>query len=115
MVPATDYVNAQRLRKVLLNEFRALFRSIDCLFVPTTPITAPRIGEKEVDLDGQREDTRIATTRLVRGMNVLGFPALSIPCGKSAGLPIGLQMIGRPFEESLLLSLGETLEASFAG
>jgi aspartyl-tRNA(Asn)/glutamyl-tRNA(Gln) amidotransferase subunit A len=115
MVPATDYVNAQRLRKVLLNEFRALFRSIDCLFVPTTPITAPRIGEKEVDLDGQREDTRIATTRLVRGMNVLGFPALSIPCGKSAGLPIGLQMIGRPFEENLLLSLGETLEASFAG
>jgi aspartyl-tRNA(Asn)/glutamyl-tRNA(Gln) amidotransferase subunit A len=115
MVPATDYVNAQRLRKVLLNEFRALFRSIDCLFVPTTPITAPRIGEKEVELDGQREDTRIATTRLVRGMNVLGFPALSIPCGKSAGLPIGLQMIGRPFEENLLLSLGETLEASFAG
>ena len=111
MVPATDYVNAQRLRKVLLGEFRALFESIDCLFTPTTPITAPRIGEKEVELDGRREDTRIAATRLVRGMNVLGFPALSIPCGESsAGLPIGLQMVGRPFEEDLLLALGEALE-----
>ncbi|HYL38097.1 MAG TPA: amidase [Bryobacteraceae bacterium] len=111
MVPAPDYVNAQRLRKVLLNEFCALFESIDCLFTPTTPITAPRIGEKEVELDGRREDTRIAATRLVRGMNGLGFPALSIPCGNSsAGLPIGLQMIGRPFEEDLLLSLGEALE-----
>ena len=50
------------------------------------------------------------TTRLVRGFNVLGFPALSIPCGASAeGLPIGLQIIGRPFEEDLLLMLGEAL------
>jgi aspartyl-tRNA(Asn)/glutamyl-tRNA(Gln) amidotransferase subunit A len=115
MVPATDYVNAQRLRKVLVGEFRALFQSIDCLFTPTTPITAPRIGEREVSLDGQLEDTRIAATRLVRGVNVLGFPALSIPCGASdKGLPIGLQMIARPFEEDLLLSLGETLETALA-
>jgi aspartyl-tRNA(Asn)/glutamyl-tRNA(Gln) amidotransferase subunit A len=110
LVPATDYLNAQRLRKVLLNEFRALFHDIDCLFTPASATTAPRIGQKQVELGGEMHDTRLATTRLVRGINVLGFPALSIPCGQSEGLPIGLQMIARPFEENLLLLLGEALE-----
>ena len=111
MVAATDYVNAQRLRRSLLNDFHALFRDIDCLFTPTTPITAPRIGQKQVELDGEMHDTRLAATRFVRGINVLGFPALSLPCGAShEGLPIGLQMIARPFEENLLLMLGDALE-----
>ena len=111
LVPATDYVNAQRLRKVLANEFRALFRSIDCLFTPATPITAPRIGQREVEIDGEMLDTRLVTTRFARGFNGLGFPALAMPCGESPeGMPVGLQMVGRPFEESLLFTLGEALE-----
>lgn len=110
MVPGTDYVNAQRLRGALLDEFHALFRSIDCLFTPTTPTPAPLIGQKQVELGGEMFDTRLAATSLVRGINVLGFPALSLPCGASQGLPIGLQMIGRPLEEHLLLSLAEAIE-----
>lgn len=111
LIPATDYVNAQRLRKGLLQEFRALFGSIDCLFTPTTPIVAPRIRQRQVELDGEMQDTRIAISRLTRGMNVLGFPALSMPCGRThEGMPIGLQMIARPFEENLLFLLGEALE-----
>jgi aspartyl-tRNA(Asn)/glutamyl-tRNA(Gln) amidotransferase subunit A len=111
LIPAADYVNAQRQRKQLLAEFRKLFREIDCLFTPTTPITAPRIGQTEITLDGAQHNTRILTTRFVRGFNVLGFPALSIPCGVSPeGLPIGLQIIARPFEENLVLILGEALE-----
>ncbi len=110
LVPATDYINAQRLRKQLLREFHALFRDIDCLFTPTTPITAPRIGQNEITLAGVTYDTRMLTTRLVRGFNVLGFPALSIPCGAASnGLPIGLQLAARPLEENLLLMLGEAL------
>jgi aspartyl-tRNA(Asn)/glutamyl-tRNA(Gln) amidotransferase subunit A len=110
-VPATDYVNAQRLRKVLANEFRALFRTIDCLFTPATPITAPRIGQREVEIDGETLDTRMATTRFARGFNALGFPALAMPCGETPeGMPIGLQIVGRPFEENLLFKLAEALE-----
>jgi aspartyl-tRNA(Asn)/glutamyl-tRNA(Gln) amidotransferase subunit A len=113
LVPATDYVNAQRIRKMLVNEFNALFEKIDCLFTPVTPTTAPLIGQKQVELDGEMMDTRLATTRFVRGINVLGFPALSMPCGHSAeGLPMGLQIVGRPFEDRLLLALGERLESS---
>jgi aspartyl-tRNA(Asn)/glutamyl-tRNA(Gln) amidotransferase subunit A len=113
LVPATDYVNAQRLRKVLANEFRALFRSIDCLFTPATPITAPRIGQRDVEIDGETIDVRLVTTRFARGFNALGFPALVMPCGESAdGMPIALQMVGRPFEENLLFKLGEALESA---
>jgi aspartyl-tRNA(Asn)/glutamyl-tRNA(Gln) amidotransferase subunit A len=115
LVPATDYINAQRVRKMLVSEFCALFSTIDCLLTPTTPTTAPLIGQKQVELDGEMVDTRLATTRLVRGVNVLGFPALSMPCGQSAeGLPIGVQMIARPFEEHLLLVLGEALESELS-
>lgn len=111
LIPAMDYVNAQRQRKLILNDFHALFRSIDCLFTPSTPITAPHIGQTEFTLNGTIFDTRILTTRFARGINALGFPALSLPCGTSGdGLPIGLQMIARPFEENLLLFLGEALE-----
>jgi aspartyl-tRNA(Asn)/glutamyl-tRNA(Gln) amidotransferase subunit A len=113
LIPAVDYVNAQRQRRQLLGEFHKLFRNIDCLFTPSTPITAPRIGQTEITLDGASFDTRMLTTRFARGGNVLGFPALSIPCGTSSeGLPIGLQLMGRPLEEDLLLALGERLECS---
>jgi aspartyl-tRNA(Asn)/glutamyl-tRNA(Gln) amidotransferase subunit A len=112
LIPAMDYVNAQRQRKRFVAEFHQLFRGIDCLFTPSTPITAPRIGQNEIALDGVQHNTRFLTTRFARGINVLGFPALSIPCGESPnGLPIGLQMIARPFEENLLLALGDALEA----
>ncbi len=115
LIPAADYVNAQRQRKLLLDEFHALFQTIDCLFTPATPITAPRIGQSGITLNGEKYDTRILTTRFARGINVLGFPALSIPRGNSPdGLPIGLQMIARPFEENLLLALGEALDCSIS-
>ncbi len=115
MVAATDYVNAQRLRGVLVKDFRALFAEIDCLMTPATATTAPRIGQMQIELDGESMDTRIATTRVTRGINVLGFPALAMPCGESKeGLPIGLQMVARPFEEALLLALGEALEPALA-
>jgi len=112
-LPATDYVNAQRLRRLMQQEFRALFKQVDCLFTPTTPIAAPKIGQTTVEIDGEVEDVRLASTRLVRGINALGLPALSMPCGADPnGLPLGLQIIGRPFEEPLVLRVAAALEAS---
>ena len=111
MLPATDYINAQRLRRLIIRDFTALFRRIDCLFTPTTPTGAPRIGQPTVRAGDRDEDTRIATTRLVRGVNVLGVPALSIPCGFDAEeMPLGLQIIGRAFEEDVILKVGAALE-----
>ena len=111
LVPATDYINAQRLRRLLVQDWRLIFSAVDCLFTPTTPIPAPLIGQKQVELDGQMQDTRLAATRFMRGINLLGLPALSMPVGKTpAGLPIGLQIIGRAFEENVVLRVGAAIE-----
>lgn len=110
LFPATDYVNAQRLRRAMQREFAALWSRVDCLFTPTTPITAPRIGETSTSIGGETEDVRLASTRLVRAINVLGLPAVSIPCGSDRrGLPIGLQIIGKPFAEALILRVAQAL------
>jgi aspartyl-tRNA(Asn)/glutamyl-tRNA(Gln) amidotransferase subunit A len=110
LLPATDYVNAQRLRRIMQRDFAGMWEQADFLLTPTTPITAPRIGESAATIDGQSEDVRLASTRLVRGINPLGLPALSIPCGQDrGGLPIGLQIIGRPFDEALILRVGQAL------
>jgi aspartyl-tRNA(Asn)/glutamyl-tRNA(Gln) amidotransferase subunit A len=116
LVAATDYVQAQRLRRRFLGEFNRLWKQVDCLFCPTTPNTAPRIGDTTVRLGGRDEDVRLATTRLVRGINALGYPALSIPCGLSGdGIPIGLQIVGQPFEEATVLRIGAALEDGGVG
>jgi aspartyl-tRNA(Asn)/glutamyl-tRNA(Gln) amidotransferase subunit A len=108
---ATDYVNAQRLRRVKQREFRAVFEHADCLVTPATPAPAPRIGQHTIELGGVPEDVRLASTRLVRGINVLGLPAVSLPCGfNTSGLPLGMQIVGRPFEEALILRLAAALE-----
>lgn len=116
LLPATDYIHAQRLRKRMQQEFAQIWSSVDCVITPTTPNTAPRVGESTVKLGGIDEDVRLATTRLVRSINLLGLPALSIPCGLSArGLPVGLQIIGPAFEESLILRVGAALEDGGVG
>ena len=111
LLAATDYIHAQRLRKQMQREFAQVWSRVDCLIAPTTPNTAPRVGDATVRIGGVEEDVRLATTRLVRSLNLLGLPALSIPCGLSAaGLPIGVQIVGPPFEEALLLRVGAAME-----
>ncbi len=113
LIPATDYVNAQRLRRKFVVAFRELFQSIDVLLTPTIPIVAPRIGQSTVELAGVTMDTRLATTLFVRGINPLGLPAMSLPCGwAKSGLPIGVQLIGRAFEDGVVLGLGSALESA---
>jgi len=111
LLAATDYVNAQRLRRQFRDEFLGVFDGIDVLLTPTAPTVAKRIGETTILVGGVEEDFRLATTRLVRGVNVLGFPAISMPCGfGEAGMPIGLQLIARPFAERVMLEMAAALE-----
>ena len=97
----------------MIGEFRELFGEIDCLFTPTVPIAAPRIGQASVRIGDVEEDARLAATRFVRGINVLGAPALSIPCAfDSEGMPLGLQIVGRWFEEETILRVGAAIESA---
>jgi aspartyl-tRNA(Asn)/glutamyl-tRNA(Gln) amidotransferase subunit A len=110
MLPATDYIDAQRVRRMLALEFGAIWASLDCLIAPATAITASRIGEMTVQINGTDEDVRLASTRLTRPFNVLGWPALAMPCGFFAGLPIGLQLVAPPHRENTLFRVGAALE-----
>ncbi|MBI1791586.1 MAG: amidase, partial [Acidobacteria bacterium] len=113
LLPATDYINAQRLRRAMQREFAQLWERVDCLFTPTAPLGAPRIGQATALVGGRQEDVRLASTRLVRAINLLGLPALSMPCGlDDSGMPLGLQIIGKPFDEATILRIAAALEDS---
>jgi aspartyl-tRNA(Asn)/glutamyl-tRNA(Gln) amidotransferase subunit A len=115
LLSATDYLDAQRLRRLLVHDFSKIWSQVDCLIAPATAVAAPRIGEAVVRValehGGSEEDVRLASTRLTRPFNVLGWPALALPCGFSeAGLPIGLQLAAAPHQENMLLRAGAALE-----
>src|SRR5437867_7394997 len=111
LIPATDYVNAQRLRRIMQREFRSVWENVDCLLTPTAPMGAPKIGQTTVRIGDDTEDVRLASTRLVRAINVLGLPAVAMPCGLDAeGMPLGAQLIGKPFDEATLLRVAAAIE-----
>ncbi|HVW07601.1 MAG TPA: amidase [Bryobacteraceae bacterium] len=106
LLSATDYVNAQRLRRRWQREWAKIWPQVDLLLTPTAPIVAPKIGQTAVSWgENAEEDARLATTRLVRSINVLGLPALSVPLPVD-GMPVGLQIVGPPFADGLVLSTG---------
>ena len=116
LIPATDYIQAQRIRRAMRQSFAKVWSEVDCLITPATAITAPRVGQATVTIGGSEEPVRPAATRMSRPFNVLGLPAVSIPCGLDAnGLPIGLQIVGPPFEEARLLRVGAALEDAGIG
>lgn len=111
LLPADIYIKAQRARSILIEEFLRSMKGLDIVACPTTSITAPSIDAKDVTINDKRMSVRVALLRLTEPFNALGFPAISIPCGISKdGLPIGLQLVARPYEESLLLSAAMELE-----
>ena len=110
MVSGTQFVNAQRARRLLTREFAQVWKKVGLLFTPTIPMGAPPIDTSTVTLGGVEEDVRMATTRFVRPFNLLGVPALSVPCGMTDdNLPIGVQIIGPPFGERKVLTAGAVL------
>jgi aspartyl-tRNA(Asn)/glutamyl-tRNA(Gln) amidotransferase subunit A len=116
LIAGHEYVNGQRLRTLFRREMDQVWEKVDILVTPTTPIVAPPIDAQTVTIKGREETVRMATTRLVRGMNYLGEPALSMPCGKTqSGLPIGLQLVSAPFADEKLLKIAKSLEEMLKG
>lgn len=111
---ARDYVDAQRSRARALKEFNAkVFSRCDAVLAPVHSFPVPKIAD--VDVSGGATMLRILDeiTRLMRPVNVLGLPALSLPSGFTpSGLPCGLQLIGRPFAEALLYRVGAAYQGA---
>jgi aspartyl-tRNA(Asn)/glutamyl-tRNA(Gln) amidotransferase subunit A len=115
-VSAYDYIQASRLRARFTREFiTGVFSRVDVLVAPTIPEPAPSLAEAKsgtVD-DVVRRMGRFS--RLTRTISTFGLPALSVACGFSTrGLPIGIQLIGRPFDEAAILRLGHAYERATA-
>lgn len=102
------YVKALKVRKMLHDEFNAAFEQYDVLISPTTPSAAFKIGEKAQDpLAMYLGDVHTVA------VNLAGLPALVVPCGlDSKGMPIGIQLIGKPFSEQMLLRVGQAIETA---
>ena len=110
-VTAADYLKAQQARARFNHEMALLFRDVDLLAGPTEPVTAPPILAAEVNIGGQAVGTTAALTQYTRPYNISGTPAISVPCGFSeAGMPIGLQLAGRPFDEATVLRAAHAYE-----
>jgi aspartyl-tRNA(Asn)/glutamyl-tRNA(Gln) amidotransferase subunit A len=104
------YLRAQKVRTLIRNEFAAVLQECDALLSPTSPIPAFKIGEKSSD-----PLAMYLTDIYTISVNLAGLPGLSVPCGFTAGgLPIGLQLIGRPFDEAGLLAIARHYEQAHA-
>ena len=88
------YIKAQKVRRLIANEFERAFAQVDVLMGPTTPTAAFALGSKTTD-----PITMYLNDIYTIGANLAGLPAMSIPCGFMQHLPLGLQIIGRHFDE----------------
>lgn len=99
------YKKAQKVRTLIKQDFEKVFEQYDVIIGPTTPTPAFKIGENTVD-----PMTMYANDILTIPVNLAGVPAISVPCGSDQGLPLGLQIIGRHFDESTIYKVAHAFE-----
>lgn len=109
----TDYLTAMRARSFLRQVFTSAFERCDVLAAPATQVAAAAIDEDPDSSAGTSLAMSVQLTRFTNPFNVTGLPALSLPCGFTArGLPVGLQLVGRPYDEGHVLRVGAAYEAA---
>jgi aspartyl-tRNA(Asn)/glutamyl-tRNA(Gln) amidotransferase subunit A len=109
---AVEYLEALRWRGPALEEHLAAIGDIGAILAPVSQTAAPTIAETDVGGGPGAEATIQAMTRFMRQVNYLGLPSLVVPAGRSPlGLPIGMQLIGRPFGDETLVALGSAFQA----
>ena len=97
------YLQAQKMRTLIQEDFKKVFTEVDCLITPTTPTTAFKIGEKVDDPLAMYLNDIFTVSA-----NVAGIPAISLPCGEAHGLPVGIQVMGQWFGEEIVFETDAT-------
>jgi len=111
-----DYAKSLKVQRIIKEDYARVLQEVDFLVTPTAPMAAPRIDAKYVTLGGAEHRVRGPGSGMISRntspMNATGLPAISVPCGFTReGLPIGVQFIGRPFDESTLFQLAQGYES----
>ena len=110
-IPGVLYLEAMRWRGSALAAHHAAVVGLDAVIAPVAPVAAPTIAESDVGNSPDAEAVIQRLTRFTRPINYLGLPALAIPAGATrGGLPVGMQLIGRSFEEAMLLRIGAAFQ-----
>ncbi|MFN8534140.1 MAG: amidase [Dehalococcoidia bacterium] len=114
-LPATAYLDALRMRRALVRELDSLLETVDLIVLPTVPIVAPRIGTTFEPVAPGAPNARSLLTSLTSLFNLTGLPAVTVPCGVNrAGLPVGLQIVGRRWTDALVLRVAANYERARA-
>ena len=109
-VTAADYSKANQLRASLNRDIAKVLERVDFLMTPTCPVTAPSYEAPVVTLGGQEFPSRMVLSRITRLFNSNGLPAATVPCGFAGGLPVGLQIAGRAFDDVGVLNMAYAYE-----
>jgi aspartyl-tRNA(Asn)/glutamyl-tRNA(Gln) amidotransferase subunit A len=110
-IPGVSYLEAMRWRGPALAAYLAATAAVDVVLAPVAPAAAPTIAESDVGNSPDAEAMIQRLTRFTRPVNYLGLPALALPAGfAGGGLPVGMQLIGRPFDEATLLRAGAAFQ-----
>jgi aspartyl-tRNA(Asn)/glutamyl-tRNA(Gln) amidotransferase subunit A len=110
-IPAISYLEAMRWRGPALAAYLAAVKGVDAVLAPVSPVPAPTIAESDVGTAPDAEAVIQRLTRFTRPINYLGLPSLSIPSGFTRrGLPVGMQLVGRSFDEAMLLRIGAAFQ-----
>ena len=110
-IPGVSYLEALRWRGAALSAHLAAIDGVDAVIAPVSPVPAPTIAESDVGNSPDAEAVIQRLTRFTRPVNYLGLPSLSVPTGFTrGGLPVGMQLIGRSFDEATLLRIGAAFQ-----
>jgi AtzE family amidohydrolase len=110
LMPASWYLHAQRFRSVFRDAMREIFRSVDVILAPTTPCAAIRIGQGTIALDGKELPSRPNIGIFTQPFSFIGLPIISVPFFQPGSLPLGVQIIGAPYNEAAVLRVAWQLE-----
>ena len=114
-IPGVSYLEAMRWRGSALAAHNAAVAGLDAVIAPVAPVAAPTIVESDIGNSPDAEAVIQRLTRFTRAINYLGVPSLAIPAGSTRrGLPVGMQLIGRSFDEAMLLRIGAAFQRATA-
>lgn len=107
---AVDYVQAQQMRRKIIQGFAEAFQSVDVLISPATALTASKVGQETTMLNGKKEVVFEQLLRLTSPSNITGLPSITVNCGFVDGLPVGMQITGKAFREETILNAAYAFE-----
>ncbi|MDJ0733101.1 MAG: AtzE family amidohydrolase [Nostocaceae cyanobacterium] len=109
LIPSSWYIQAQRFRRWYRDKVREIFANVDVILAPTTPISAPLIGQQTMILDGEEILVRPHLGLFTQPLSFIGLPVLSVPVQGADGLPLGVQLIAAPYNEASILRVAAAL------